>query len=436
MEDQAAPSPQLELDTQDLLSLEGMQPLESSHISQSPQQPHILSDFDFIPEAQVSPQQDEVQDMRVAQPEQQTHPVHWEQELLDSLLAKQSQVVPGAPVGSSAVEGPMKRKMQEYKGPGTNRIVEIQTNAMRVPCKISCRIIGNLESSVNPLVIVHGGPGYAHEYLLPLAELAMPEQSRQPRPLVFYDQMGCGGSAMPESRLRDDRFWVVKNFAEELDRVLFELGLKNRSIDVYGHGWGGIVAIEWAALFNKTMSKSGQPHLNHLILSNCPARADLWEASLTELGLRERTRLGYDNASGKGEGEKEWQDFMSIFYKRHLSLARRWPASEVKSAFDNLDDHQTAYDYIWGSEDFHITGTLKGWEAKVEPLNKPRSSISTLLINGSDDMIQDHAIQPLFNRLKKVKWIKINDAAHMSHIDQREEYLDQLRNFLDIPCKE
>ncbi|HQQ11949.1 MAG TPA: hypothetical protein PK855_02240, partial [Bacteroidales bacterium] len=39
-----------------------------------------------------------------------------------------------------------------------------------------------------PLIIVHGGPGASHDYLLNLGELA------NGRPVVFYDQLGCGNS--------------------------------------------------------------------------------------------------------------------------------------------------------------------------------------------------------------------------------------------------
>ena len=40
-----------------------------------------------------------------------------------------------------------------------------------------------------PLVIIHGGPGLSHEYMLSLAPLA------STRPVVFFDQYGVGSSA-------------------------------------------------------------------------------------------------------------------------------------------------------------------------------------------------------------------------------------------------
>ena len=46
--------------------------------------------------------------------------------------------------------------------------------------------------SGTPLLLLHGGPGAAHLYLLPLGALA------DERPVIFYDQLGCGQSDSPQ----------------------------------------------------------------------------------------------------------------------------------------------------------------------------------------------------------------------------------------------
>lgn len=42
-----------------------------------------------------------------------------------------------------------------------------------------------------PLLMLHGGPGPAHNYLLSMAALA------DERPVIFYDQLGCGSADAP-----------------------------------------------------------------------------------------------------------------------------------------------------------------------------------------------------------------------------------------------
>ena len=45
-----------------------------------------------------------------------------------------------------------------------------------------------------PLLLLHGGPGAGHDYLEPLEALA------DERAVVFYDQLGCGKSDIPDNR--------------------------------------------------------------------------------------------------------------------------------------------------------------------------------------------------------------------------------------------
>ena len=48
------------------------------------------------------------------------------------------------------------------------------------------RFVGDLHSPVTPLLALHGGPGSTHNYFAPLEALA------SERPVVLYDQIGCG----------------------------------------------------------------------------------------------------------------------------------------------------------------------------------------------------------------------------------------------------
>jgi proline iminopeptidase len=57
-----------------------------------------------------------------------------------------------------------------------------------------------------PLVTLHGGPGIPHDYLTALEALAVE------RPIVFYDQLGCGLSDRPD----DLTLWHIDRFVEEL----------------------------------------------------------------------------------------------------------------------------------------------------------------------------------------------------------------------------
>src|SRR5262245_49481941 len=66
-----------------------------------------------------------------------------------------------------------------------------------------------------PLLVLHGGPGIPHDYLANLELLG------DERPVVFYDQLGCGGSDRPD----DPKLWTRERFAREINSVRESLGL-------------------------------------------------------------------------------------------------------------------------------------------------------------------------------------------------------------------
>jgi proline iminopeptidase len=81
--------------------------------------------------------------------------------------------------------------------------------------RIWYRIVGP-DRPGTPVLCLHGGPGMPHDYLEPLEDLAVT------RPVVFYDQLGCGRSDRPA----DDSLWTTDRFVEELATVRAALGLE------------------------------------------------------------------------------------------------------------------------------------------------------------------------------------------------------------------
>ncbi|TFY81980.1 hypothetical protein EWM64_g2026 [Hericium alpestre] len=124
------------------------------------------------------------------------------------------------------------------------------------------KLVGDLSSATRPpLIVLHGGPGMGHNYMASIADLA---SSTPARPVVFYDQIGCGKSThLP---LKSPEFWSVELFVAELENILAYLKIK--IFDLLGHSWGGVVASEYVV--------RRQPEgLRHLILSNSLANSKI-----------------------------------------------------------------------------------------------------------------------------------------------------------------
>src|SRR5919201_5123672 len=114
-----------------------------------------------------------------------------------------------------------------------------------------------------PLLCLHGGPGFPHDYLEALEELA------DQRPVIFYDQLGCGRSDRPD----DVSLWTVDRFVEELATVREALGLDR--LHLFGSSWGGMLAMQYVL--------DRQPELESLILASSPASMPRWAKEGAEL---------------------------------------------------------------------------------------------------------------------------------------------------------
>ncbi|KAF2867449.1 Alpha/Beta hydrolase protein [Massariosphaeria phaeospora] len=299
----------------------------------------------------------------------------------------------------------------------TEGLANFAVEGLSKPCQTWYKVFGDLHSSAIPLIILHGGPGACHDYLLSLTDLTPSV------PLVFYDQLGNGRSTHLREKAGDESFWTVELFKRELDNLLKHLGLEDRPIDVYGHSWGGMLAAEWAAA--PTCS-----NLRRLVLSNSLASMDAWRTGVTALRkqLPADVQAVLDRAEQDGDFESpEYEAAVEIFYKRHLSLARPWPPTEVEDALAWFAKNPTTYGTMYGPSELYISGSLRNWTC-VPVLKNIKAA--TLLINGTEDEAQDVAMWPFFKHIGKVRWITLDGAAHFSHVDQRARYISCLRDFL------
>ena len=122
-------------------------------------------------------------------------------------------------------------------------------------------VVGDLGSPKTPVVICHGGPGAAHDYTEPIAEL-----STFGRACVLYDQLGCGKSEHLPDAAAD--FWTPQLFKDEL------VALTERHT-VVGQSWGGMLAMEYAL--------DHPAGLKGMVVADSPASISLWVSEANRL---------------------------------------------------------------------------------------------------------------------------------------------------------
>lgn len=203
-------------------------------------------------------------------------------------------------------------------------------------CKTHYKIVGSLSESTSktPLLVLHGGPGAGHDYLLGLSDLV----NKYKTPVIFYDQIGNGRSThLPETK-GDESFWREPLFALELDNLIKHLGLHKTGFHLFGQSWGGMLGSGYAA--------SNPIGLKRLVLANTPASVDLWKESIQKLrsDLPEDVQKVINDAEEKGDFENpEYLEAVGVFYKKHLCLVKPWPAPEVSAALRWLTEDTTVY---------------------------------------------------------------------------------------------
>ena len=84
------------------------------------------------------------------------------------------------------------------------------------------RVFGDLESSVTPLVVLHGGPGFPHNYLLNISTIT----EMHSIPVIFYDQIGSGLSTRLPGTASTPSLWDEEIFFEQLRQLLTFLGIE------------------------------------------------------------------------------------------------------------------------------------------------------------------------------------------------------------------
>ncbi|MFE3783613.1 proline iminopeptidase-family hydrolase, partial [Amycolatopsis sp. NPDC059090] len=263
------------------------------------------------------------------------------------------------------------------------------------------------------VVVVHGGPGSTHDYLLRLAGLA-----GLGWPVVHYDQLGNGGSTHLPGRGAE--FWTPRLFLAELDNLLRALDLADDYV-LFGQSWGGMLAARHAA-----DRPSG---LRGLVVANSPASYPLWLREMKV--LRDRLPPGADatlrehEAAGTTDSD-EYLEAMMVFYDRHVCRVKPWPRDFVASMLEIQND-PTVYGTMNGPSEFHVTGTLKEWTVEDRLAD---IAVPALVLGGRHDEATPEVMRPYAESIPNARWEIFENSSHLPHLEEPERFDRVLAEFL------
>jgi pimeloyl-ACP methyl ester carboxylesterase len=308
-----------------------------------------------------------------------------------------------------------------------------------------------------PLLLLHGGPGQTSDYLSSLEAL-----TAEGRMVVRYDQLGSGRSNLPAGSR-------VENFApfiEELTAIRAHLGLDR--IHLMGHSWGGMVALEYML--------TDPPGVESLILASAPFSSPLWVEEMAVLrhqlpSITQRTLQrcegdlsplpSSDGKARHGARESQIQRMAPLlslgwrvgklpllqrlaylasaipplrpaayelaqlaFLRRHVCRLSVPPIELFRS---QAAANREMYRQLWGSSEFHVTGSLKDWDltARLE-----RIAVPTLVTSGRFDEATPRQMAILHESLPGSQWALFEGSSHLAHLEEPDRYNRVLADFL------
>ncbi|SRR5579871_1510240 len=258
-----------------------------------------------------------------------------------------------------------------------------------------------------PLLTLHGGPGFPHDYLEPLARLA------GKRPIIFYDQLGCGRSERPN----DVRFWQRSRFVEELAQVRHALHLEH--IHLFGHSWGSMLAADYAL--------TKPDGLMSLILASPALSIPRWlqdmEVYRKSLPIPVQEILEHHERHGTTDS-KDYEQAEMEFYRRYLCRLHPWPEALERTL---AGEGASVYKTMWGPSEFFITGNLLHYDCTAY-LGK--ITVPTLLTCGRYDEATPTTTAWYQSLLPGSELAVFEQSAHMPHLEEAEQYLQTVDRFL------
>jgi proline iminopeptidase len=260
------------------------------------------------------------------------------------------------------------------------------------------------------MLTLHGGPGSTHEYFECFEDF-LPAAGVQ---FIYYDQLGSAYSDQPD----EPALWTVERFREEVEQVRIALGLEN--FYLYGHSWGGMLAIEYALKY--------QSHLRGLIVSNMTASIASYVAYINELRRQlpaeSRRILERYEASGDYTAPEYEKVMFGEIYAAHLCRVAPWPEPLARMI---RHMNQKVYNTMQGPNEFVVTGTFKDWDrwGDLKNINVP-----TLLSVGRFDTMRVTDIERMGRLIPNARVMICERGSHCSMYDDQERYFEDLIHFI------
>jgi proline iminopeptidase len=256
-----------------------------------------------------------------------------------------------------------------------------------------------------PLVMVNGGPGFDHTYVL--CSDAWDTLAKKRR-VVIYDQRGNGRSGA----LAAGQSCTLADQIADLDALRAEL--KADRIDLLGHSWGGYLVMAYAARHPDRVA--------HLMIvdSAAPKWTDtefIFKNIFPE-AIDKQARLDFAQMLGdSGAGDESLNEYLRMLFvsdaKRDEFMSRASTYKFSRSVNETLNADLGKYD-MW-------------------PI-LPTLSMPTIVMTGRYDFnVAPSTAWKIHNLIPNSKWEVFEKSGHLPYYEEPEKFVQVVERFLGSP---
>lgn len=266
------------------------------------------------------------------------------------------------------------------------------------------------------VLLLHGGPGFGHEYLEAF-DTHFPSAGIE---YYYYDQLGSYYSDQPD----DQDLWNLPRFVDEVEQVRLALGLGPDNFYLYGHSWGGILAIEYALKYTD--------NLKGLVISNMMASIPTYNeyAKNVLMPSMDQNALAEIKAFEAAEDYHDPRYEELLFEHHYAHHILRMPLAEWPEPVQRSFRHMNPDVYIpmQGPSELGASGRLEGWDRTAD-LN--RIEVPTLVIGAKYDTMDPAHMEWMAGEFPKGSYLHCPDGSHLAMYDDQQVYFDGLIRFIN-----
>jgi proline iminopeptidase len=261
------------------------------------------------------------------------------------------------------------------------------------------------------VLLLHGGPGGVHDYLEAM-ESFLPQANIE---MYYYDQLGSGNSDVPD----DPSLWNIERFLTEVEEV--RQGLDLNHFVLYGHSWGGMLAIEYALQY--------QQHLRGLVISDMAASSASYLRRVNQLKVQmlspEEIKKVNALEAAKDYDNPEYERLMfEVLYPQAICRIKPWPEPVTR----NFRLFNTKiYNQMQGKSEFDISGNLKDWDRWAD---LPKIKVKALTIGAKYDEMDPEDMKKMATLMPNASSVICENGSHFCFWDDQEFYFQHLVRFL------